>query len=115
MKNERATPLGKVFFNNKKTVPQCDNETLGSTAEMLVIQFDQEKFEQLLSKGSSSPINVCKYRKIFMARSPLATAVKQVSDETKEAACRPNSASCKAKQTPMESISVTTETKLALH
>ena len=79
-----ATPLGKVFFNNKRTVSQCDDETLGSNAETLVIQFDQERFEQILSEGGSSPINVRKHRKISLARSPLAIARKQVSDEMKK-------------------------------
>lgn len=69
-----AIPLGIFFFNNKNMVSQCDGETLGFTAEMLVIQFDQEKFEQLISKGSPSPINMCKHRKISVVRSPLATA-----------------------------------------
>jgi len=55
-------------------VSQCDNQTLGSTAETLVIQFDQEKFEQLLFEGSSSPINVRKHRKISLARTPLVKA-----------------------------------------
>jgi len=71
-----ATLLGKVFFNTKETVSQCDNQTLGSTAETLVIQFDQEKFEQLLFEGSSSPINVRKHRKISLARTPLVKAWK---------------------------------------
>ena len=75
-----ATLLGKVFFNNKKTLPQCDDETLGSNAEILVIQFDQERFEQILSKGGSSPTSARKHRKILVVRSPLATARKQVSD-----------------------------------
>ena len=66
-----ATLLGKVFFNNKKTVPQCDDETLGSTVETLVIKFYQERFEQILSEGGSNPINMRKYRKISMVRSPL--------------------------------------------
>ena len=93
-----ATPLGTVFFNNKM-VSQCDDETLGFTAETLVIQFDQERFEQFLSECGSSPINMHKHRKISVARSPLATTRKQVSDETKKVICRPNS--------------VLTETKLA--
>jgi len=42
-------PLWIVFFNTKKTVSQCEDQTLRSTAKTLVIQFDQEKFEKLLS------------------------------------------------------------------
>ena len=41
-----ATLLGNIFSTNEKIVSQCENKTLGSTAEMVVIQFDQEKFEQ---------------------------------------------------------------------
>jgi len=81
-------------------VSQCDDETLGSTAEMLGIQFDQEKFEKLLSEGSSSPINMRKHRKIFVTRSSLITTRKQVSDKANEATCGSNSASYKANQTP---------------
>ena len=51
-------------------VSQYDDETLGSTFEMLVIQSDQEKFEQILSEGGSSLIIVRKHRKISVARSP---------------------------------------------
>jgi len=55
MENKIETPLGKGFFNNKKIVSQCNDETLGFTAETLVIQFDQESFEQILSDGGSNP------------------------------------------------------------
>ena len=44
------TPLGKISFNKRKMMPQCNGETPKSTAETLIIQFDQEKFEQLLSQ-----------------------------------------------------------------
>jgi len=70
------TLLGKVFFNNKKIVPQYDDETLRSTTEILVIQFEQEKFKQLPSEGGSSLISARKYRKISVVRSPLAIARK---------------------------------------
>ena len=92
-----TTLLGKIFFNNKKTVPQCDDETLGSTAETLVIQFDQERFEQILSEGGSNPTSARKHMKISVAKSPLTTAQEQVSHETKKATCRPNSVSIETK------------------
>jgi len=82
-----AASLRKAFFNNKKTTPQCDDETLGSTAEILVIQFDQEKFEQLLSEGGSNPTSAHKHRKISMARSPLTISRRQVTDGTEKAVC----------------------------
>ena len=78
-------------------VPQCDDKIFGSTAEMLVIQFDQEMYEQILSEGGASPTSMSKLRKISVARSTLATTQKQVSDETKKATCRPNSVSMKTK------------------
>jgi len=92
-----ATPLGNFFSANEKIMSQCDDETLGSTAETLVIQFDQEKFEQLLSKGGPNPISMRKHKKILVAMSPLDTARKQVSNEIKEATCRPNSVTIKIK------------------
>ena len=71
-----ATPFGMVFFNNKKTVSQCDDQTTGSATETVVLQFDQEKFEQLFSEGTSSSINMRKHMKISLARTPLANALK---------------------------------------
>jgi len=59
MENKMVTPLGNFFFNNKKKVLQCDDKTFGSNTETLVIQFDQEKFEQLLSEGNSSLTSAC--------------------------------------------------------
>jgi len=91
------TPLEKVFFNNKKTVPQCNDKILSFTVEILVIQFDQERFKQILSEGGSSPTSARKHRKISVVRSSLATARKQVLDEMKKATCRPNSISIEAK------------------
>ena len=90
---------------------QSDDETLGSTAETLVIQFDQERFEQVLSGGGKSPSNVHKHRKVSVVRSPLTTVEKQVFDKTKKAICRPISALCKAKQTSLKSVLVSTETR----
>ena len=77
-----ATPLETLFFNNKKIMPQCDGEI--PAAKTLVIQFDQEKFEQLLSEGGSTPTSARKHIKISMARSPLTIAWKQVPDETEK-------------------------------
>jgi len=67
-----VTLLGNTFSTNEKLVLQCDNQTLGSTAEMLVIQFDQEKFEQLLSTGKTSPLSMRKHRKNVIAKVSLA-------------------------------------------
>ena len=93
MKKKMTTPLEKIFFNNKKTTPQCDGETPGCTAKILVIQINQEKVEQLLTEGGSSPTSAHKHRKISMVRSPLTIARRQVTDGTEKAVCWPNSAS----------------------
>jgi len=58
MENKMATPLGTTFFTTENQVSQCDDQTFGSIAETLVIHFDQERFEQLLSGGSTSPLHV---------------------------------------------------------
>jgi len=110
-----ATLLGKFFFNNKKIVSQCDDQTPGFIVETLIIQLGQEKFEQLFLEGGSSPINVRKHKKITVASALMATAWKQVSVETNKTLCEPITASCEAKQTPRESNTVSIETKIASH
>jgi len=55
MENKMATPLGTAFSTIENLVSQSDDQTLGSTVETLVIQFDQKKSEQFLSGGSTSP------------------------------------------------------------
>jgi len=76
MENKMATPLGSAFSTAENQVSQCDDLTLGSIAETLVIYFDQERFEQLLFKGSTSPLHVHKHRKTSVARAPLTTSWK---------------------------------------
>ena len=73
-----ATPLGNAFSTAENQVSQCDDQILRSISETLV----QERFEQLLSGGSTSPLHACKHRKVSVARSPLAASLKQVSVET---------------------------------
>ena len=112
MKKKMATQLGNFFFDDKKITPQCDDESLGSTIETLVIQFDQEKLEQLLSEGCSNPTGAPKQRKISVVRSPLTINEKQVSDETKKAICRSKLTSCEARQMSLKSVLVSTETQV---
>ena len=50
-----ATPLGTVFSTNEKIVAQAEVKFLGSTVKSLVVEFDQEKYKELLSSGSISP------------------------------------------------------------
>jgi len=108
-------------------VSQCDDQTLRSIAETLVIHFDQEKFDQLLSGGSTSPLHVRKRRKVSVVRAPLAISEKLVFVETTKVLYESNTASREAKQAPYEpkqapyklkqalceTITVSTETKLA--
>ena len=49
------TPLEIIFSTYENAVAQVDLKLLGSTVESLVVKFDQEKFEQLLSPGSICP------------------------------------------------------------
>jgi len=51
---------------------QCDKKIVGSIAEMLVIELDQEKFKQLLSIGNTSPLCMRKHMKISLAKAHLA-------------------------------------------
>ena len=50
-----VTPLGTIFSTDEKAVAQADVRLIESTFESLVIEFDQEKFEEFLSSGSKSP------------------------------------------------------------
>jgi len=49
MKNKMATPLGTAFSTAENEVSQYDDQSLGSIAETLIIHFNQETFEQVLS------------------------------------------------------------------
>ena len=111
MKNKMATPLGTGFSTVGNQVPQCD---VGSTAETLVIHFDQEKCEQLLFGCSTSPLHVRKHRKVSIARAPLVIYGKKVSVETTEVPCEPNTASREAKPAPCAPKKASREPKQAL-
>ena len=50
-----ATPLGISFSTDENAVTQADVQLLGRNVESLVVEFDQEKFEEFLSLGSTSP------------------------------------------------------------
>jgi len=66
-----ATPLGTAFSTVENQMLQCD---VRSTAETMVINFDQEKFEQFLSGGSTNSLHVHKHMKVSIARAPLAAS-----------------------------------------
>jgi len=93
-----ATTLRITLSTTENQVSQCDNQTLGSIAETLVIHIDQERFE-LLSGGSTSPLHVRKHREVSVARAPLTTYWKQVFIETNKALCKPITVSGETKQT----------------
>ena len=69
MENKIATPLEKsVFWRNKETVSQCNDQNLEPVIfENLVIHFDQEKFEELLSEDSPV-LHTRKHRKILAVK-----------------------------------------------
>ena len=70
-----ATPLGLAISTAENQVSQCDDQTLGSTAEALAIHSGQE------------PTRDCK--KVGIAVTPLANSSKQVSVETDKALRKP--------------------------
>ena len=94
MENKMATPLGRsVFWRNKETVSQCEGQNSEPvTFENLVIHFDQEKFEELLSEGSLV-LHIRKHRKVSMAK---------ISEQKPERASQLLSASREANQVPCE-------------
>ena len=47
-----ATPLGAFFSTDEKVVTQADVKLIGSMVELLVVEFDQGKFEEFLFSGS---------------------------------------------------------------
>ena len=106
-----ATLLENAFPNVENQVSQCDDQTLGSIAEKLVIHFAQERFEQLLW-GSTSPLHVHKHRKVRVARRALATSWKQVFVKTNKVLCKPITVSSEATQTLCESSTVLIETNI---
>jgi len=71
MKIKMATLLGNQFSTVENQLSQYN---VGSTAEIMVIYFDPEKFEQFLSRGSTIPLHMRKHRKVSIARAPLATS-----------------------------------------
>jgi len=68
---EDGDSAGNDFLHQR--VLQCNDQTL-ATAEMLVIQFDQEKFEQLLSMGNTTHLCMCKHKKVYVAKTSLANS-----------------------------------------
>ena len=59
-----ATLLESSFSTGENTVAQADLRLLVSMVESLVVEFDQEKFEKLLSSDSISPKASRQYCKV---------------------------------------------------
>ena len=57
-----------VLWRNKEAAPQCKGQNLQPvTFENLVVHFDQEKFEELLS-GGGLMLHARKHRKVSMTK-----------------------------------------------
>jgi hypothetical protein len=80
MENKMATTLGETFSTNENVVLQHDKLAVGGMAETLVIEFDQDRYEELLSSGKSSHISLHKHRKITIAKA-MNTSTSNVSVE----------------------------------
>ena len=63
-----ATLLGKNFTTEDKVVAQADLKLLGSEVESLVIEFNQEKYEKLLSAGSIIPKSMRRLRQVSSSK-----------------------------------------------
>ena len=56
-----TTPLGTTFVTDEQIVAQDDILRKGKMVELLVVEFDQAKYEEFLSSGSKSPrTRVCR-------------------------------------------------------
>ena len=63
-----ATPLGTNFTTEDEVVAQADLKLLGSEVESLVVEFDQKKYEKLLSTGSISPKSLRRLRQVSSSK-----------------------------------------------
>jgi len=110
MENKKATQLGtRIFFHNKEMMSQCnDQSTEPITVEYLVIHFDQEKFEELLSRGDPT-LHTQKYRKASVAKSIPVTDQKAAPTE---AMSNPMPGACPVKRALLQFPSASTEAKL---
>ena len=102
-----VTPLGNsVFFHSKEMMSQHNGQNAEPvTVENLVIHFDQENFEELLSGGSST-LHAQKHRRVTIARAPLAIDQKSA---------KPASITLVIGRTSLQFSSVSTKTKGISH
>ena len=70
-----ATPLGTTFSIDEQVVAQGDVTYMGKMIESLIVEFEQEKYEEFLSSGSKSP-RARQYRKVSSGtRSPVHSEI----------------------------------------
>ena len=78
-----TTPLGIIFSTEEKAVAQTSLKLLESTVKSLIVEFDQEKFEELLSSGFISPNSqarfVLKSLRRLLIKKPICFLTKQVA------------------------------------
>jgi len=60
-----TTLLGTVFSTDEKTIAQADLKLLGSTIKSILIEFNQEKFEELLPRASLAQGNAAVLQNLF--------------------------------------------------
>ena len=73
--NQIATPLGTTFFTDEEVVAQDDYKLFGSEVEFITAEFDQQKYEEFLSSGSTSPKEKRRLRKFTKKSSSPPSAV----------------------------------------
>ena len=79
----KMTSLGNAFSIEEKVVLQQSDPQVYRWDAGQVINFDQEKFEELLSQDSKSPLSMRKHRKIIITKAHVAYSLKTASVETK--------------------------------
>ena len=65
-KQKMVIPLGSSFSTDDNTVVQADVKFIRSMVESLIVEFDQEKFEEFLFVGSKSPKVMRQYRRVSL-------------------------------------------------
>ena len=73
-----------IFSTNKKTVSQHNDQVLETATKTLVISFDQEKFEEILSQGGNNLLSMRKHRKIILPKALLVVLLKVAFFEVKQ-------------------------------
>lgn len=82
MANKRlVTLLGTLVNSDDMAVAQSYKVPIGTMIELLIIEFDQEKYGEFLSSGSTSPKYLWKYCKI---------SINLASNETKKTTVQGN-------------------------